>query len=186
MRKYKEVEGDLIDLALNSEFDLITHGCNCMCNMGAGIAPKMAKAFACNEFLLESAGFKGNINKLGQIDTGYSYIGKDRSVVAYSNTITKERFQQTHHLLRVVNSYTQFNYGANHADGTKSPLDYEALTLCLRKINLMASGLKVGLPMIGCGLAGGNWGRVKTIIMRELKDCDVTVVIFKKKDFAEY
>ena len=33
-----EVEGNLIDLALEGRFDLIAHGCNCHKIMGAGIA----------------------------------------------------------------------------------------------------------------------------------------------------
>lgn len=34
----KERDGDLIQLALAKEFDLIVHGCNCYCTMDAGIA----------------------------------------------------------------------------------------------------------------------------------------------------
>jgi O-acetyl-ADP-ribose deacetylase (regulator of RNase III) len=37
----KYVDGDLIKLALKGEFDVIVHGCNCFCQMGAGIAPQM-------------------------------------------------------------------------------------------------------------------------------------------------
>jgi len=59
-------------------------------------------------------------------------------------------------------------------------LDYNALTLCLRKINHKFSGHKIGLPKIGAGLAGGDWDIIKTIIERELKDMDVTIVYFKK------
>jgi hypothetical protein len=36
--------------------------------VGAGLAPKMVKAFSCNKFNLESSVYKGDINKLGQID----------------------------------------------------------------------------------------------------------------------
>ena len=34
----KIVEGNLLDMAVNGDFDVIIHGCNCFCNMGAGIA----------------------------------------------------------------------------------------------------------------------------------------------------
>lgn len=50
----------------------------------------------------------------------------------------------------------------------------------MRKINHIFKGQHVGLPQIGCGLAGGDWNRVKTIIQNELKDCFVTVVIYNK------
>jgi O-acetyl-ADP-ribose deacetylase (regulator of RNase III) len=42
----KEIEGDLIDLAKRGHFDVVTHGCNCFCTMGAGIAPQMVWALA--------------------------------------------------------------------------------------------------------------------------------------------
>ncbi len=70
--EYREIKGCLISMALNGEFDVITHGCNCFCTMGAGIAPKMAKEFECNNFEMELSG-KGDINKLGQIDFNKYY-----------------------------------------------------------------------------------------------------------------
>ncbi len=82
--------------------------------------------------------------------------------------------------LTIVNAYTQYGFGRNHSNGTQIPLDYEALTLCMRKINHVFKGQHIGLPQIGCGLAGGDWNHVKAIIQTELKNCDVTVVIFNK------
>ena len=64
---YNEVNGDLIKLALKGNFDVIAHGCNCFCTMGAGIAPQMAAAFGADKFPMEQEK-PGNINKLGQID----------------------------------------------------------------------------------------------------------------------
>ena len=156
---YQEIEGDLIAQAKKGMFDVITHGCNCMSNMGAGIAPQMAKAFGVDQYPLESFTRKGDINKLGQIEW---LIERDGAIPF------------------VVNSYTQFSYGKNHADGVSKPLDYEALTLCMRKINHRFSGKHIGLPKIGAGLAGGDWNRIKKIIQTELKDMKVSVVIYKQ------
>lgn len=152
---YREVEGDLIELALKGEFDVITHGVNCFCQMKAGIAPQMAKAFGCDCFRMEMPAERGNINKLGNID--------------YARVSQK---------LTVVNSYTQYRYGPNHKDGDKKPINYAALALCLEKINHTFKGKRIGLPKIGAGLAGGSWPVIKTIIQDSLVDCDVTVVIF--------
>ena len=33
-----KIKGDLIKFAINGKFDVIIHGCNCFCTMGAGIA----------------------------------------------------------------------------------------------------------------------------------------------------
>lgn len=179
---YKEVKGDLIALALKGHFDVISHGCNCQNNMGAGIAPQMVKAFGCNKYPynLESPSYKGDVNKLGCIEYTLFEISNEGEVFTplrgqgYSSTTPKRLFD-----LFVVNSYTQYNYGKNHIDGSKKPLDYEALTLCMRKINHKFTGKRIGLPKIGAGLAGGDWERIKKIIKTELKDCDVTIVIYE-------
>jgi O-acetyl-ADP-ribose deacetylase (regulator of RNase III) len=157
---YKEVEGDLISMAKLGQFDVISHGCNCFSNMGAGIAPKMNKAFGVGMYPMEDPNTAGDINKLGCIDFKWFPVTSIEP-----NTPIKK--------VAVVNSYSQ--YAANVL---MKPLDYEALTLCMRKINHKFKGLHVGLPKIGAGLAGGSWERIKVIIQTELKDCDVTIVMF--------
>jgi O-acetyl-ADP-ribose deacetylase (regulator of RNase III) len=155
---YQEIEGDLIKLAKEANFDVIVHGCNCMSTMGAGIAPQMAKAFGVDEYPLESFTRKGDINKLGQIEW---FIEREGPIPF------------------VVNAYTQYNYGKNHTDGVANPFDYVAFTLCMRKMNHIFKGKHIGMPKIGAGLAGGDWQFIQQIIVRELKDCIVTVVIYK-------
>lgn len=169
---YKEIDGDLITLAKEGTFDVITHGCNCLSNMGAGIAPQMAKAFGANTFEMERWG--STIEKLGCIDYQTFVLGENRiwSLSDYKNNRNEPE-------LTVVNSYTQYKYGKNHTDGVSKPLDYEALTLCMRKINNIFKGKHIGLPKIGAGLAGGDWNRIKKIIQTELKDCEITVVNYK-------
>ena len=41
----KTIKGDLIKLALDGRFDVIIHGCNCYCTMGAGIAKAIKNIF---------------------------------------------------------------------------------------------------------------------------------------------
>ena len=173
---YQEIEGNLITFAREGMFNVITHGCNCLCNMKAGIAPQMAKEFGCDQFKMEGKEYVGNVNKLGTIDYQTMWFEDKKKWTQYPD----EGGKWVTHKLVVVNSYTQYSYGKNHADGVTKPLDYEALTLCLRKIGYIFKGQRIGLPQIGCGLAGGDWNIVKNIIQTELKDCDVTVVIFKK------
>ena len=157
--KYQEVQGDLIQLALSSSFDVIAQGNNCFCVQGAGLAPQMVKAFHTDKFPKEQEEFKGDINKLGTIDWKEFRSG-----------------------LFVVNAYTQYGFGRNHENGTAIPLDYNALTLCLRKMNHIFKGKHIGLPgLIGCGLAGGDPERVKKIIKTELIDCEVTIVYLPQK-----
>ena len=160
--RYNEVTGNLITLAKKGEFDVIAHGCNCFCTMGAGIAPHMAREF-------------------GDIDYEHKYLWFKHPAVtepgiAYPMN-SKTPGQPDVKDLIVVNAYTQYNYGANHKDGVAKPVDYEAITMCMRKINVAFKGKHIGLPKIGAGLAGGDWDRIKKIIQTELIDCKVTIVI---------
>ena len=173
---YKEIDGDLIKLALKGEFDVIVHGCNCFCTMGAGIAVKMAETFWCNKYKLERPEYKVDINKLGNIDKATLIVNvKNGEILKESFTKLIDPYKQ---YITVVNAYTQYFYGQN-SPACNQALDYEALTLCLRKINHIFKGKHIGLPQIGCGLAGGDWSKVSSIIKKELCDCYVTVVIYK-------
>jgi O-acetyl-ADP-ribose deacetylase (regulator of RNase III) len=196
----KYIDGDLIRLAKQGTFDVIAHGCNCFCTMGAGIAPQMADAFGCDEFDMERTetsrfdedaeeyyttptNNKGNINKLGNIDFEYQYLWFNHPMVKEPGVAiamtSKSPGQANVKDLIVVNAYTQYMYGRNHTDGDKSPVDYAAIELCMKKINHQFKGKHIGLPKIGSGLAGGDWNRIEKIIATSLKDCQVTIVNFK-------
>jgi len=74
----------------------------------------------------------------------------------------------------IVNAYTQFKFGqGRHAD-------YDAIRGCMKEIQRLYTGKKIGLPFIGAGLAGGDWNIISVIIEEELADEDITVVRFKK------
>lgn len=166
MIDYNEITGDLIELALQGKFDVIAHGCNCFCTMGAGIAPKIAEIFECDKYSLENPlFFKGDINKLG--------------VIEHQNYCKFTSEKIIHPKVTVVNAYTQY-YAGQNSPGCNIPLDYSALELCMRKINHVFAEKHIGLPKIGCGLAGGQWEIVKGIIQKELSDCKVTIVIYNK------
>lgn len=172
--EYNIVKGDLISLARSGEFDVVVHGCNCFCTMGAGIAPQMAKAFGCDKFPKENKNnHYGDIRKLGNID--YKTITIEVRDKGYP-TLRSMKYQH----LTVVNAYTQYNYGPNHKDGDQKPLNYLALGLVFQKLNHIFAGQHIGMPKIGCGLAGGNWEVVEAMIKLHMQDCKVTVVEYEK------
>jgi O-acetyl-ADP-ribose deacetylase (regulator of RNase III) len=43
-------------------------------------------------------------------------------------------------------------------------------------LNRLFKGQRVGLPKIGCGLAGGDWNVVEFIMAEELTDVDLTIM----------
>ncbi len=168
---YTEIEGDLIKLALEGKFDVIAHGCNCFCRMNRGLAPQMAAAFQCDEYKLEAEKYEGDIRKLGNIDFR-PFTNQGGNEWRHSNPNDEYNGNIG---LYVVNAYTQYKWGTE-----LKPFDYDAFTLCMRKMNHIFKGKHIGLPAIGAGLAGADFQLVKEIIQKELKDCKVTVVIFKQ------
>ena len=150
----KEIEGDLITMMKEFKFQVMAHGCNCFCAMGAGIAKRVREEFP-KAWEADQTTERGDINKLG------NYTFAD---YRWNNKFA----------FRVINAYTQ--YGHNPAE---KPFDYEAFILCMRKINFNHKGMSIGLPLIGAGLAGGDWTKIKEIISYELRDMNVTIVKFK-------
>ena len=148
---FKEIKGDLFELASNGEFDVIAQGCNCFNTQKSGIAVEFVKRFGTNKFTMELIG-KGDKSKLGLID--------------YQKTTINWK------PIYVVNCYTQYRYGRD-----KKYFDEDAFTNCMKQINELFKFKKIGLPAIGAGLAGGDINVIKQIMKDELKNCDVTLVI---------
>lgn len=146
----KSVTGDLLKLAQEGEFDLIIHGCNCHCTMGAGIA-KGVKTLFPEAYKADLETEKGDRSKLGQISWG--------------------EVERDGRRLVVVNGYTQYNYR-----GRGVLVDYEAVRSVMAEVKRQFSGLRIGYPRIGAGLAKGDWDRIAGIIEEELKGEDHTLV----------
>lgn len=145
----KEIDGNLIALVREGHFDLIAHGCNCVCTMGAGIAWGI-RATIPEAYEADLKTEKGDRAKLGTCSI--AEIGK----------------------LKIVNAYTQFDF---RGSGTK--VDYDATWAGMAWIKANHSGNRIGLPLIGAGLAGGDWNQIKEIIEGELEGEDVTIVHYK-------
>ena len=175
---FKIDKGNLIIKALDGEFDVIAHGCNCFCTQKSGIAVEMVKNFKTDTFPMETRG-KGDINKLGQIDFMNFYKGKKDSLFQDEDWYFSFDRKEVPDLV-VVNAYTQYKYGKNHDDGEAIPLDYRALALCFKKINHTFKGKHIGLPLIGGGLAGGDMDIIIKIMRQEFKNCDITLVLYDK------
>ncbi len=149
----KSCRGDLIRLANEGAFDVIAHGCNCFCTIGAGIAKGVAAQFL-QALEVDRQTPKGERTKLG--------------------TCSFAEVETPHGRLTVVNAYTQFHYR-----GRGDKADYEAIRACMRWLAEHYGQARIGLPKIGAGLAGGDWSRIKRIVDEELASCDVTVVEYQ-------
>jgi len=150
------VEGDLLVAAKAGKFDAIVHGCNCFCTQKKGIAPLIAKAFGSDKFPLETKQYKGDRTKLGKIDY---------------QTVTLPSQQP----LTIINAYTQYDYRG------EKPFDPLSFRHCMQAINSLFKGAHIGMPLIGAGLAGGDWDEISKIIAAELTNCQVTVVRLQQR-----
>jgi len=149
----KIVEGDLIKLAIEGEFDLIVHGCNCFCTMGAGIA-KTIKEYFPEAYEADMNTVRGSREKLGSITS--------TNVIRNNNNII------------IVNGYTQYS-----PTGKEILVDYKAVSSVFREIKKLYSGYRIGYPMIGAGLAKGDWKIISNIILEQLTGEDHTLVRYK-------
>ena len=153
------IKGNLVSMMKESEKGLIglghafyTHGCNCHNAMGSGIAPQIANA----------------------------YPSVLRSDTLYHDSFPTEKSKRNHMLgtafpvpitnnLTIINSYTQFYPGKD--------LRMSALRECFESLNRMiGSKGTLFIPMIGAGIAGGDWQLIKAVINNVTPDLQIVVV----------
>ena len=151
--------GDLVKAALNGDVDAIGHCCHCFNTMNSGIARQIAKTFP-SASQVDNGTIRGNKNKLGSFSLAKCKVKNDKEIC-------------------VFNLYGQYYY---NRDPDSVCLNYDALINALTAMgnclkNLGKEECVIGLPLIGCGLAGGNWGIIEGIIKVVL--CDFDVVIYK-------
>jgi O-acetyl-ADP-ribose deacetylase (regulator of RNase III) len=146
------IEGDLLKMFEAGEFDGIAHGCNCYHMMGAGIAAQVASKFP-NAFKADKRTKYGN-GKIGS----YSFAPI--------------------HLGTIYNMYTQDQGGKEDQE-----LLIATLKCSFKKLNGQFKHSKaaplIGIPMIGAGIAGGNWERHVEAINSVTPDLDIIYVQYK-------
>ena len=157
----KYVKGNLLEMARMGDFQVIGHGCNCFCTMGAGIA-KQVRAEAPDAYVVDCKTQYGDKGKLG----------------TYSGSIIKpdSKFSNAHEYW-CLNLYTQHKYTRTEVD-----VDYDAIRGCMKEIAKTFGKNSIGLPLIGAGLAGGDWETIEAIIEEELHGLDVTIVVWEKDE----
>lgn len=152
----KSISGDLLAMAMNGFFDVIVHGCNCHCVMGAGIAKQIKMIFP-EAYAADLGTDPGDKGKLGDFTHALvSHNGND---------------------FVIVNGYTQYDYKRK---GNECMVDYDAIRSVFRGVKQEFAGQRIGYPMIGAGLGGGDWDTIKQIIEEELEGEDHCLVVYDK------
>jgi O-acetyl-ADP-ribose deacetylase (regulator of RNase III) len=132
------VTGDLLRLADKGEFDVIVHGANCFTTMGAGIAFAIREKWY-QTYIEDCKTVRGDYNKLG----------------CYTYTTIKN--------LTIINAYTQ--YGLNKHGQNDDIFEYVSFEMILQKLAYAYPKSRFGMPLVGCGLAGGNKERVLQLML---------------------
>lgn len=139
------IKGCIIEAFKTNNYDALVHGCNCFCNMGAGLAKDIAKNYSI-AFKVDQKTVYGDKSKLG----------------TYSIAKTKNG--------EILNAYTQFKYGGNQNNA-----DYAAIKKVFEKINQEYKDKVICIPKIGAGLAGGDWKTIKKIINAATPDVEIAL-----------
>ncbi|MFD1871573.1 macro domain-containing protein [Hymenobacter bucti] len=147
-------KGDLIQKARAGEFEVLVHGCNCLCTMGAGIAKTIKQVFPA-AYEADVATIAGDVAKLG----------------TYSQALVEVKGKP----LVIINAYTQYNWR-----GPGRLVDYDAIQQVFRRLKQEYSGKRIGYPAIGAGLAKGDWTVIAAIIEEELAGEDHIFVEWEK------
>lgn len=146
------LKGDLLELAQQGELDVLIHGCNCQCTMGAGIAKQIKNQFP---EAFEADRLTGiSPDKLGSLSFA---------------TIQREM-----HNFVVVNGYTQI-----HWRGSGVKVRYEAIRAVMYEVKRRWGGKRIRYPRIGAGLGGGDWSVISALISEELDGEDHALVEYE-------
>tara|TARA_R110000772_G_scaffold10135_5_gene32636 strand:+ start:459 stop:962 length:504 start_codon:yes stop_codon:yes gene_type:complete len=143
---------NLLDAFDRGDVNVVAHQANCFNAMGAGIAKQIAIRYPIAKEVDDKTE-RGDMNKLGNI-----------SIASLGDKA-------------IFNLYGQYMPGQE----TK----YAAQRLCLYKMQVKMGPylkhVKLGIPQIGCGLGGGNWPLVYSIIMEELVHTNTTIYVLDEK-----
>lgn len=142
--------GNLLEMAKEGKFDVIVHGCNSFHTMGAGIAKYIKQDFP-EAYAADKATGYGDKNKIG--------------------TFSEAQIERNGNKFVILNAYTQYKYG-----GGVDNFEYDSFPELLQSIKAKYGDKRIGLPLIGCGLADGDEPRILQMIKDNLEGVNYSLV----------
>lgn len=151
------VVGDATEPIGESDVKIIAHVCNDQYRWGRGFVLSVSKKWpiARTHYLREKP-------KIGHVQYVFSFQKDFTKTMIIANMVAQRGIRSKQNTI---------------------PLDYEMLDNCLNSLGCRARFYRapVHMPRIGCGLAGGDWGRVEKLIERNLKYLSVYVYDLPKE-----
>lgn len=143
------VKGDILD----ADTAFICHQVNCRNVMGAGVA-------------------KAIYSKWPEVKSEYhKFCAASGSPERLLGQIQVVPLRGAN--MAAINVFGQLNYGRRQGAVFT---DYAALQKAFAKINQICSGKSVAFPYgFGCGLAGGDWVKVESMMVNHLNGCNVKI-----------
>ena len=152
--KLKYRIGNLVTDARDGKVKAFAHQANCFNSMTGGIALAFSQEVPPLR-VADNNTINGDHDKLG---TFSSAVVNDQGTVGY-------------------NLYGQYHPGPA-TDTTKLRKSLKAM-----KVDLMGRGIKeISLPKIGCGIGGGDWQEIETMIADELTPALNVVIVVQSED----
>lgn len=140
--KIKYINGDLF----NTQLKVIMHGCNARGGFNSGVAGEIRKQYPKAYEVYKEA------HNNGLLELGRIFYAVDNGKL-------------------IINAITQKNYGR---DKNIVYCDYRAIEEVMFRCNEFCNNIypfdNVAMPMIGAGLANGDWDIISKIIEKELTD----------------
>lgn len=138
-------KGNVVDAFIDGKFNIFAHGCNCKGVMGAGVAREVSKNIPDlrNAYFTDTRG-----HELGKFS--YAVLGPVSDKRVGFNLYTQQEYGR-------VPGYRYVSYPAI------SSCFHEMITF-LRVLGIQPEESDIGIPKIGAGLGGGEWGKIEQII----------------------
>jgi len=159
----KYVKGNIIDALAKGDIDVFAHGVNCMGGFGSGLAGEIARRLPAvrssyhSKYVIEGWG-------LGQIQI-------------VNITQPFKGF--------ILNCATQKEYGRDPLSQPNGRYcSYEAIRDCMIEYHEICKEKNwlPAIPLIGCGLAGGDWKEVSKIVEEIFDDMTILVYYLREED----
>jgi len=171
----KYTDGNLLDLAEQGKFDVIVHGANCHNTFGAGIAFQIKNRYP-KAYLADQMTQAGDEDKLGKFTQ--AHISGFRGGLKPTDLHT-DKPKIVSYNFTIINAYTQYGFLPRNVVN----VDYDAIDNVFKQIKLLydmnpQAPCRIGIPMIGAGLAGGDWKVIEEIIDK-IGFSDLTCVLYK-------
>lgn len=149
-------KGNLFDFIYEGRYDIVLQGCNCFCKMDDGIALQFAQHFP--EVLLADL----------------KTIPKDKTKLGSIVEVDIERFEKK---FKILNCYTQYAF-AGYDIEIFDYFEYDSFEKILQTIAQYDKNMRIGLPLIGSGHAGGDVDRILSMIEKYLSQHHIEIALY--------